>query len=304
MHAKKPTVTLLDGLVLIAIIAFFAYIWYRLFFSLNYKWNWGIIPTYLVRFDAEEQRWTANVLLEGLLTTIKISVWGTIIAALLGFSIGLMRVSPRLFFRLIGRTYIESIRNTPPLVLVFIFYYFVSDQLLNFLRVEEFFRASPDRLQDFLSFILAEPGLITPFLSGVLTLALFQGAYIAEIVRAGIQAIDTGQWEAGQALGLTRWKMMRLIILPQATRIMLPPLANEFINTIKWSSIVSIISIQELTFQGLQVMASTQATIEVWITISIMYLILCLLLSMVVRRIEIYLRRSDRVVLPSRRFVP
>jgi polar amino acid transport system permease protein len=304
MHAKKPTVTLLDGLVLIAIIAFFVYIWYRLFFSLNYKWNWDIIPTYLVRFDADEQRWTANILLEGFLTTIKISVWGTIFAALLGFSIGLMRVSPRLFFRLIGRTYIESIRNTPPLVLVFIFYYFVSDQLLNFLRVEEMFRASPDRMQDFLSLILAEPGLITPFLSGVLTLALFQGAYIAEIVRAGIQAIDTGQWEAGQALGLTRWKMMRLIILPQAVRIMLPPLANEFINTIKWSSIVSIISIQELTFQGLQVMASTQATIEVWVTISFMYLILCLLLSLVVRRIEIYLRRSDRVVLPSRQYAP
>ena len=304
MHARKPTVTLLDGLVLIAIIAFFAYIWYRLFFSLNYKWNWGIIPTYLVRFDADEQRWTANILLEGFLTTIKISVWGTIFAAFLGFSIGLMRVSPRLFFRLIGRTYIESIRNTPPLVLVFIFYYFVSDQLLNFLRIEDIFRSSPDQIQDFLSLILAEPGLITPFLSGVLTLAIFQGAYIAEIVRAGIQAIDTGQWEAGQALGLTRWKMMRLIILPQAVRIMLPPLANEFINTIKWSSIVSIISIQELTFQGMQVMASTQATIEVWVTISFMYLILCLLLSLVVRRIEIYLRRSDRVVLPSRQYAP
>jgi polar amino acid transport system permease protein len=159
-------------------------------------------------------------------------------------------------------------------------------------------------MQDFLSLILAEPGLITPFLSGVLTLALFQGAYIAEIVRAGIQAIDTGQWEAGQALGLTRWKMMRLIILPQAVRIMLPPLANEFINTIKWSSIVSIISIQELTFQGLQVMASTQATIEVWLTISFMYLILCLFLSLVVRRIEIYLGRSDRVVLPGRQYAP
>ena len=147
--------------------------------------------------------------------------------------------------------------------------------------------------------MFAEPGLITPFLSGVLTLALFQGAYIAEIVRAGIQAIDTGQWEAGKALGLTRWKMMRLIVLPQAIQIMLPPLANEFINTIKWSSIVSIISIQELTFQGLQVMASTQATIEVWLTISLMYLTLCLTLSLLVRRIEVHLARSDGVFFPA-----
>jgi polar amino acid transport system permease protein len=304
MQPKKPTVTILDGVILAVIIGFFAYIWYRLFFSLNYKWNWSIIPTYLFRFDAEQQRWTANILLEGFLTTIKISVWATLFAVLLGFTIGLMRVSPRLFFRLIGRTYIESIRNTPPLVLVFIFYYFVSDQLLSFLAIEDIFRASPAQIQELLSFFFAEPGLISPFLSGVLTLALFQGAYIAEIVRAGIQAIDTGQWEAGKALGLTRWKLMRLIVLPQAVRIMLPPLANEFINTIKWSSIVSIISIQELTFQGLQVMASTQATIEVWITISLMYLILCLFLSIIVRKIEVYLSRSDQAVLPSRRYAP
>lgn len=304
MQPKKPTVTILDGVILAVIIGFFAYIGYRLFFSLNYKWNWSIIPTYLFRFDAEQQRWTTNILLEGFLTTIKISVWATLFAVLLGFTIGLMRVSPRLFFRLIGRTYIESIRNTPPLVLVFIFYYFVSDQLLSFLAVEEIFRASPTQIRELLTFFFAEPRLITPFLSGVLTLALFQGAYIAEIVRAGIQAIDTGQWEAGKALGLTRWKLMRLIVLPQAVRIMLPPLANEFINTIKWSSIVSIISIQELTFQGLQVMASTQATIEVWITISLMYLILCLFLSIIVRKVEVYLSRSNQAVLPSRRYAP
>ena len=295
---------MLDGLILTIIIGFAAYIWYRLFFSLNYKWNWSVIPTYLFRFDQETGRWTANILIEGFLTTIKISIWATLSAVLLGFTVGLMRVSPRLFFRLIGRTYIELIRNTPPLVLVFIFYYFVSDQLLSFLGVEDIFRNQSDQLQQTLSWFFASPGLITPFLSGVLTLALFQGAYIAEIVRAGIQAVDTGQWEAGKTLGLTRWKLMRLIVLPQAVHIMLPPLANEFINTIKWSSIVSIISIQELTFQGLQVMASTQATIEVWLTISLMYLVLCLLLSMLVRRIEAHLSRTDQAVLPARRYAP
>ncbi len=304
MQPKKPAVTILDGVVLAVIIGFIAYVWYRLFFSLNYKWNWGIIPTYLFRYDPAEQRWTANILLEGLFTTVKISVWATILAVLLGFTIGLMRVSPRLFFRLIGRTYIELIRNTPPLVLVFLFYYFVSDQLLTFLAVEDIFRTSTEPVRRLFTFLFTEPGLITPFLSGVLTLALFQGAYIAEIVRAGIQAVGTGQWEAGKALGLTRWKLMRLIVLPQAIKIMLPPLANEFINTIKWSSIVSIISIQELTFQGLQVMASTQATIEVWLTISLMYLVLCLTLSLLVKRIEVHLARSDGAVLPSRRFAP
>lgn len=304
MQGKKKAVTILDGVVLAAIVCFFAYISYRLFYSLNYKWNWSIIPTYLFRFDGEQQRWTANVLLEGFLTTIKLSIWATVFAVLIGFGIGLMRVSPRLFFRLIGRTYIETIRNTPPLVLVFLFYYFVSDQFLTFLGVEDFFRNSSAGTQALLSLFFTSPGLITQFLSGVLTLALFQGAYIAEIVRAGIQAIDIGQWEAGKALGLTRWKLMRLIVMPQAVRIMLPPLANEFINTIKWSSIVSIISIQELTFQGIQVMASTQATIEVWLTISFMYLSLCLILSLAVRRIEQHLSRRETAVLPSRLFTP
>jgi polar amino acid transport system permease protein len=293
MQAKKTPVTMLDVLILAAVLGFFAFIAYRLFFALNYKWNWAIIPTYLVRFDAEKQHWTANILLEGFLTTIKLSLWGTLLAALLGFFIGLCRISPRFFLRLVGRTYVEAIRNTPPLVLVFIFYYFVSDQLLNLAGVEELFRATTGTTRNLLSFFLAEPNLINQFLSGVLTLALFQGAYIAEIVRAGIEAIDTGQWEAGKSLGLTKGQLLRQIILPQATRIMLPPLAGEFINTIKWSSIVSIISIQELTFQGLQVMASTRATIEVWLTISAMYLMLCLSLSLLVRRLEKVFARAD-----------
>jgi polar amino acid transport system permease protein len=293
MQAKKPPVTILDILLLTVVLGFFAFIAYRLFFALNYKWNWAIIPTYLVRFDAENQRWTANVLLEGFLTTIKLSLWGTFLAALLGFCIGLCRISPRLFLRLVGRTYVESIRNMPPLVLVFIFYYFVSDQLLAVVGMEELFRTSTGTPRAVLTFLFAEPNLVNQFLSGVLTLALFQGAYIAEIVRAGIQAVDTGQWEAGKSLGLTKGQLLRHIVLPQATRIMLPPLAGEFINTIKWSSIVSIISIQELTFQGLQVMASTQATVEVWLTISGMYLALCLSLSLLVKRLEKVFARSD-----------
>lgn len=293
MYAKKPAVTLLDIFILATVLGFFAFIGYRLFYTLNYKWNWSIIPTYLVRFDAQQQRWTANILLEGFLTTIKLSLWGTLLAVLLGFAIGLCRISRNFFLRLVGRTYIETIRNTPPLVLVFIFYYFVSDQLLAFVGVEELFRATTGATRAIFTFFFAEPRLINQFFSGVLTLALFQGAYIAEIVRAGIEAIDTGQWEAGRSLGLTTPRLLRQIILPQAIHIMLPPLAGEFINTIKWSSIVSIISIQELTFQGLQVMASTQASIEVWLTVSAMYLVLCLCLSLFVRHLEKVYARAD-----------
>jgi polar amino acid transport system permease protein len=292
-RTRKPALTPLDVLLLLVTAGFLTYLGYRLFFALNYRWNWGIIATYLVRFDAETGRWTANVLLEGFITTIKLSLWGTIIALLFGLAIGLLRLSPSLLLRLLARTYVEAIRNTPPLVLVFIFYYFVSDRLLGAIGVEELVRATDGTLRDLLTLVLAEPKLISPFLSGVLTLALFQGAYLAEIVRAGIEAVDRGQWEAGRALGLSERQLLHRVVMPQATRIMLPPLANEFINTIKWSSIVSIISIQELTFQGLQVMASTQASIEIWLTISLMYLLLCLSLSLAVRRLELRFALAD-----------
>lgn len=227
-----------------------------------------------------------NVLLEGLMTTIKLSIWAMILAAIIGVWMGFMRVSPRLFNRLVGSSYVELIRNLPPLVLVFIFYFFVSDQIMPLLGIDNLAMHSSEKVQSMVRFLFSEPELLTQFLSGVFTIALFQGAYITEIVRGGIQSIDSGQWEASRSLGLTRWKQIRLVILPQAIRIMLPPLANEFINTIKYSSIVSVISIQELTFQGFQVMATTQVTIEVWLTITAMYLFLCLFLSILVSLLE------------------
>ncbi len=123
-------------------------------------------------------------------------------------------------------------------------------------------------------------------------IALFEGAYITEIVRAGIQSIEKGQWEASHALGLSRWQQMRHVVLPQAVQRILPPLAGEFINTIKNSSIVSVISIQELTFQGMELLAATRLTFEVWMTVAGLYLVVCLLLSLAVSRLENHMRRS------------
>ncbi len=294
MNKSSPLLFGLNLLLIGIIGGFFAFILYRLFFSLNYNWNWSVIPTYLVRFDEQSGRWLPNILLQGLFTTIKLSIWGMLLAGILGLIIGIIRTSRRLFFRLCARTYVELIRNTPPLVLVFIFYFFVSDQILPALGAESFVRGLTPEWTQRLAFVATTPDLFIPFLSGVITIGLFQSAYITEIVRAGIEAIDKGQWDASKALGFTYFQQLRLVILPQALRIMLPPLANEFINTIKYSSIVSIISIQELTFQGLQVMSSTQVTIEVWLTITFMYLVLCLSLSLLVSHLENRLNRFNR----------
>ncbi len=276
----------LDIIVTMSIFLFIGFITYRLSIGLNYRWDWGVIPNYLFRWDAVKGRWVSNILIDGLLTTIRLSIWSILFATVIGLVMGIVRTRKRLFFRLLGRSYVELIRNIPPLVLVFIFYFFVSDQLMMILGVDEFIRNLSGTASTLLTLLLAKPELFTAFISGVLTIALFQGAYITEIVRAGIQSVDNEQWEASAALGLTWLQQMRFIVLPQATRRVLPPLANEFINTIKYSSIVSIISIQELTFQGMQVMSSTQRTNEVWLTISLIYFLLCFAVSLAARRLE------------------
>ncbi len=275
-----------DIILLILVILFFGFLFWRMFFSLNYHWNWQVLSSYLLKINPETKAMEPGLLLEGLFITLRISIYGTIISLFVGFPVAFFRISSRLFFRLLGRSYVETVRNLPALVLIFIFYYFISDQILARLGLEEMIRQSDPKTKQLITILFTHPGLIIQFFSGVLTLGLFQGAYIAEIIRGGIESINPGQWEAGAALGLSRWSQLRYIILPQAMRIMLPQLANEFINTIKWSSIVSIISIQELTYNGMQLIASTNATMEVWLVIASMYLLICLLLSTAVRRIE------------------
>ena len=289
---RRWRLSILDALVLTGLLLVFGTIAYRVGTSFNYRWNWSVIGKYLLFVDGDSGRWQCGILLQGLFITIKLSVWGMVLAAALGLGIGILSISRRLFFRLCTRTYVELVRNVPALVLVFIFYFFVSDQIMPWFHIDSLGRTLSPVATRVFAFLFSEPPMFTQFLSGVITLGLFQGAYIAEIVRAGIQSIDRGQWEASAALGLSWLQQMRHIVLPQAVHNVLPPLANEFINTIKYSAIVSVISIQELTFQGMQVMASTQVTIEVWLTITAMYLVLCLTLSTALSGLERKMARN------------
>jgi len=293
LRIKKAKITSLDIAVGLLVAGLTVYIFYRIKVGLHYKWNWGVIPQYLFRYDAEQGKWVANILMQGLFTTIRLSVWGTLLGTVIGTVMGLFRVSTSLFKRLVGRTFVELIRNTPPLVLIFIFYYFVSDQIMPILGVDDFIRSRTESTQAVLAFFFAPPERFTAFISAMITIAVFEAAYITEIVRAGIQSIEKGQWEASYALGLSWWYQMRDVIMPQATQRILPPLAGQFISTIKDSAIVSVISIQELTFQGMELMAATYLTIECWISITVLYLVLTLSLSLCVSRLEIHMRRSE-----------
>lgn len=269
-----------------------AYVFYRLSSGLQYHWHWERIPQYLLRYDTAEKRWVLNSLSLGFLNTIRLSVWGTILAAIIGLCMGLARISLRPFRRMVGGAYVELIRNTPPLVLIFIFYFFVSDQVMPLLGIQVLAEAAPPSIQKGLTLLLAPPSTLPAFLSALITLSLFEGAYITEIIRAGIQSIETGQWEASAALGLSRRQQLIHVVGPQAVRRILPPLSGQFISTIKDSAIVSVISIPELTFKGMELMASTYLTFEIWITVTLLYLTLTLSCSLGIERLEIFLNRG------------
>lgn len=294
MTPKKKKWGVLDTVIVSGIVLAGIFIAARVQGTLHYQWNWGAIPQYLFRFDADTGRWLPNLLVQGLLTTLRLSVWATVLATIIGILAALMRVSRSLFLRLTAGTYVELVRNMPPLVLIFIFYYFLGDQILPRMGIERWADGLSPATRSLLGFLFGPSNLLVPFLSALLTMTLFEGAYITEIIRAGILAIERGQWEAAGALGMNSWRRMRHIILPQAAPRMLPPLTGQFISTIKDSSIVSVISIQELTFQGMEIMAATYLTFEIWITITALYLMLTLSCSLAESKIEQRIRDKSR----------
>lgn len=281
----------LDLVILGLVAAGALYLARRVAVGLDYHWQWEVIPQYLLRYDPRVGHLVPNLLLQGLFTTIRLSLWATLLATLLGTVMGLARLSGRLFRRMVGRSYVECVRNLPPLVLVFLFYFFLSQQVLPYLGLDQWLRGASPGVRWWVGLLFAPPGSLAAFVSALVTLAVYEGAYIAEIVRAGVQSVERGQWEAARALGLTPRQQLRHVIMPQAVQRILPPLAGQFISTIKDSAIVSVISIPELTFQGMELMASTYLTFEVWITITAMYLVLTLSCSLGLSWLEGFLRR-------------
>lgn len=293
MIGKNVKFRTLDAVLLLLCLAAGAYVAYRVTYTLEYNGDWGAIPQFLVRRDPETGRLVPNYLLQGLATTLKLSFWATLLALIVGTIVALFRTGEDLFLRMVGRTYVEMIRNLPPLVLIFIFYFFVVDQIMPLLGVDTFIRNRSAGMQAVLTVLFAEKSLFVQFVSGVVTLAFFEGAYIAEIIRGGIDSIERGQREAAYSLGLSWVDEMRFVVMPQVIKRVLPTLANEFINTIKYSAIASVVSIQELTFMGRQVVVATRHIFETWITVAVMYMTLTLTLSLGTSWLETRLQRSE-----------
>lgn len=282
-----PMLTWVDMITLLFVVGIIVYLVYQAFHRLEYHWDWTGIPQFIFNHDPQTGEWRCGALLLGLFTTIRLSIWGSLLAFALGLFFGLLRTSRRLFGRLFAETYIGLVRNLPPLVLVFIFYFFIGDQIMSALSMDDLAYQLAEAPHPFLVALLGPMEQLPQMFSAIITIGLFEGAYLAGIIQAGIESIEQGQWDASYSLGHTRRQQFQYIILPQAMQRMLPALAGHFISTIKDSAIVAVISIQELTFQGLQLMTTTYRTFEVWITVLCMYFLLTFFCSFILRRLEL-----------------
>lgn len=213
------------------------------------------------------KEWRTGILLQGMWLTLKVSLYSIVFGILLGLVGGVARISSNPALKWSAITYVELIRGSPLLVQIFI-WYFVLATLVNEL--------------------LKKYGIseIPAIWYGVAALACFTGAYVTEIVRAGIQSIHRGQIEAARSLGMTGAQALRYITLPQALRRILPPLAGQFISLIKDSSLLGMIAIRELTKAAREAITVSLQPYEFWFVCAILYLVLTFALSMFVQYLE------------------
>jgi polar amino acid transport system permease protein len=262
--------------VVAAILGYFAWKTTTVF---KYKWDWSTIWPFVFRFDETRGRWVPNLLVDGFLTTIRLAIWGILIAGAVGTLMGLARHSRRLFLRLLGGAYVMLIRNIPPVVFVFVFVFFIASQIMPKLALGDSVGRLSDAAQWWVGLLFGSPKLIDNFVLGLICLSVFSGAYVTEIVRAGLESVPRSQTEAGESLGLSRLDVLRFVVLPQALRNVLPPMAGQFIQLIKDSSLVSLVSIQELTFMAQDVQVTTQRVFEVFVFVACVYFVICFTLS-------------------------
>ena len=204
-------------------------------------------------------------LVSGMGVTIYISVISIIISMVLGFVVAIPSLAKNKFLTYINIGYVEIVRAIPLLVLILWIYYGLP-------------------IMTGLSF--------SPFVSGIIALAISESAFQAEIFRAGINSIKKSQWEAGSSLGLTFYKRLRLVILPQAIKNILPALGNQFVYVLKMSSLVSIIGIADLTRKANELVVSTYRPLEIYTFLILEYLILILIVSFFVRKLEKKLKQD------------
>lgn len=283
--SNKKLFKLMDLLVIVIGLFCILFVSYRLEYVLRYDWNWSPVFDYFV-FYSPEEGYKQNILLDGLIATFRIFIYASIFSLVIGLLLALMRVSSFGWVRILTRMFVELIRNMPPLVFLFIFYFFISDVLFPIIGIRAFSEMLSRSDSSIVYFFFGNPSLIENTIAGVVCLSLFEAAYVSEIIRAGIESVGKDQRESAISIGLTNAQVMRYVILPQAIRKVIPPLVGQIITLIKDTSIMSIISIQELTFMANEVVISSGLIFETWIIVALIYFVICFVISVASRKLE------------------
>ena len=223
--------------------------------AMGYTWRWYRIPDYLFQLTDDGFQWGEISI--GLVKTLQLSVQAFALAVVLGLIVALLRLSGLLVGTGVAVGYLEFVRNMPLLVLLYLFYY-VLGPIFKFDR----------------------------YTASLLCLAVFHSALVSEIFRAGINAVNIGQWEAAKSIGMSSAQAYRYIILPQSIKFMLPPMTGEAVHLIKSSAIVSVIAVAELTTIGRNIISDTYLSFEIWFTIAAVYMVVTLILSVFVTFLE------------------
>jgi len=214
-----------------------------------------------------------NFIIPGIRITFGATFVSFLIALFLGLFLGIGRISENKFLSTISRTYIEFVRGIPILILIFTMAFVVVVDVADFLNINN--------------------GNVPMIIRAIIALSVFYGAYIAEVFRAGIESVPVGQREGGASLGLSKRQVMRYIVLPQAFRNMLPALGNDFISMMKDSSLLSVLAVQDLTYKGRLYSGSTFRFPETYLVLTVLYLCITLLLSLLQRQLEKKLENSE-----------
>lgn len=211
--------------------------------------------------------------------TLLLALCGLFFACIIGLVVGLMSVVKNRACNIIATIFVDVIRGVPMIVLAFYVFFAVPMLLNNIMHLNTLLG-------------LNSQITLTALQAGTICLALNCGAYMAEIIRAGIESVDKGQMEAARSLGLSYWKAMAKVVLPQAIRTMIPSIINQFIITLKDTSILSVIGFPELVNTAKNVVANTMSAFQVWSIVALMYLIVITLLSRLAKRVERRLNRG------------
>ena len=214
-----------------------------------------------------------GLLLRAMGQTLLLALCGLFFACILGLIFGLLSVLKNRVCNIISTIFVDVIRGVPMIVLAYMIYFGIPQFVNRFMPAGTKFT-------------------LTALQAGTIALALNCGAYMAEIIRAGIQSVDPGQMEAARSLGLPYWKAMQRVVLPQAIRTMIPSIINQFIITLKDTSILSVIGFPELVNTAKNVVANTMSSFQVWAIVGVMYLIVITLLSRLAKQLERRLNRG------------